>query len=222
MCDEKDDIFSFVYENEIIHDVSLFGIEKTEEKIPTITVDVLEESEPLKIEGFEATDRDVLEMSFRINNDGGEQLRDVFKKTRTMHVLVENNKGCYRIVTVGDIIDKTLPHMESCMGGALYRWTYRKRSCYALLNWVGIWKLYAIAPIKYKIDILSHTDYDIPFNYLEWDDDNFIYEVVLDIKHDRILPSLLSDKSILNTTFKDLSYCVAYVNRFVDRIRRGD
>lgn len=230
--DKKDDedMFCFVY------DVSLSDIEAVEEKISIrklefnlqeepskIVGNTLEELGQLDMEKFEVTDRDELEMTLRATNGGGgkDEFKNSFKKTKDVKVLVENNKNHMGFVSVGDILEKTIANMEPCIGGMVYRWTYRKRSCYALLGWIGVWNLYAIAPMKYKIDARPRTIYDTYVNFLAWDDDNYMYEVMLDMTQNVMLPGSPSDEAKPGSTFKDLSYCVAFVNQFVDRIRRG-
>jgi hypothetical protein len=170
------------------------------------------------------TDRD--RMEFKLSRSFNETTKDYarsFSKVGHISLLVENNNTDMGFVTVDNIIKSLVKNMMMVNeGGLCHAWTYRKRECYALLDWMGCWNLYAIAPMKYVDDARPRTYNDPPIHFLAWDDNNYLYNVVLDLKTDAMLPNLETDEALPGSTFKDLSYCKAYVNMFVDGIRRGD
>ena len=156
-------------------------------------------------------------------NDTTEDYAYSFSNVGHVSLLVENSNTDMGFVTVDNIIKSLVKHMMMANeGGLCHAWTYRKRECYALLDWTGCWNLYAIAPMKYVDDARPRTCNDPPIHFLAWDDNNYLYNVVLDLKTDVMLPILATDEALPGSTFKDLSYCKAYVNMFVDGIRRGN
>jgi hypothetical protein len=165
-------------------------------------------------------------MEFKLSRSFNDTTKDYarsFSKVGHVSLLVENNNTDTGFITVDNIIKSLVKHMVMANEGALcHTWTYRERECYALLDWMGCWNLYAIAPRKYVDDARPRTYNDHPVNVLAWDDNNYMYNVVLDLKTDVMLPNLETDEALPGSTFKDLSYCKAYVNMFVDGIRRGN
>ena len=143
-----------------------------------------------------------------------------FRNRHHVKILVENDEGCVGIVSVKYILENIIRHTISTRAGVLYKWDYRKKTCYALLELTGEWKLYAVAPMEFVDDARPNTYYDTPVNYLMWDDDNYMYRVNLDTRENVSIPEFPFNATTPGYTFKDLSYCVAYVNSFVDRIRR--
>jgi len=165
-------------------------------------------------------------MEFKLSRSFNDTTKDYarsFSRVGHVSLLVENNNTDTGFITVDNIIKSLVKHMVMANeGGLCHTWTYRKRECYALLDWMGCWNLYAIAPMKYVDDARPRTYNDLPVNVLEWGDNNYMYNVVLDLKTDVMLPNLETDEALPGSRFKDLSYCKAYVNMFLDGIRRGN
>ena len=167
------------------------------------------------------TNRDRMEFKLsRSFNTTTKDYASAFSRVSHISLLVENYNTDMGFVTVGNIINSLVKHMVMINEGLCHTWTYRKRECYALLDVMGCWNLYAIAPIKYVDNTRPRTYNDPPIYFLTWDENDYLYNVVLDLKTDMTLPNSATDEAPPGSTFKDLSYCKAYVNRFVDRIRR--
>lgn len=169
------------------------------------------------------TDKDMME--YKLSPSMSENVEDyvkTFSKVGHISLLVENNNTEMGFVKVNDILKSLVKHMTMANEGLIHKWTYRKRKCFALLDWLGCWNLYAVAPMKYVDDARPRTYNDPPTHFLAWDDDNYLYNIVLDLRTDVMLPNLATDEARPGSTFKDLSYCKAYVNVFVDGIRRGN
>jgi hypothetical protein len=165
------------------------------------------------------TERDI--MVFELSRSFTTTTKDYassFSKVGHIYLLVENNKTDMGFVTVDTIIKSLVKHMMMSNKGLCHTWTYRKRECYAILDWCGCWGLYTIAPMKYIEEEKSYTYNNLPINFMVWDDNNYMYKVMLDMKTDVMLPILETYVERPRSTFKDLSYCKAYVNMFVDGI----
>jgi hypothetical protein len=169
------------------------------------------------------TDRDMMEfkLSHCFNTTTNDYAK-VFFNVGHISLLVENNKTYTGFVTINNIIKNLVKYMVMANEGLCHMWTYRGRKCYAILDWTGRWNLYTIAPMKYVDDARPLTCNDTPTHFLAWDENNNLYKVLLDLTTDAMLPRLYTDETHPGSTFKDLSYCKAYVNMFVDGIRRGD
>ena len=167
------------------------------------------------------TDKDKLLFELSLNID---QCKDcvytIFDHVLDSKILVENNKSNIGSVCVRDILTNIIKYTHSVNAGLLHSWIYRKRQCYALFGWDGCWHLYALAPMIYVDDARPLTYDDLPVYFLAWDDDFFMYEIILDPDIDIVLPCMFTDEVKSGSTFKDISYCKAYVNDFVDNIRR--
>jgi hypothetical protein len=179
----------------------------------------------LMLDGIDNKITDKDRMEFKLShsyNTTTEDYAEVFFKVGHISLLVENNKTYIGFVTVDNIIKNLVKHMVMVNEGLCHMWTYRERECYAILDWAGCWNLYAIAPMEYVDDARPHAYSDPHTNFLAWDENNNLYKVLLDLTTDVMLPNSETDEARPGSTFKDLSYCKAYVNMFVDGIRRGN
>ena len=169
------------------------------------------------------SDKDIIKLDLLCNtNTTKEDYRRAFSSVGHIPLLVENNKNDTEFITVENIIKNIACHMVMVNGGLSHKWTYRNRECYALLDYTGCWDLYAIAPMKYVDDARPKSCNDPSIKFLKWDENNYMYTIMLDLKTNVTLQGFVADEALPGSTFKDLSYCKAYVNAFVDGIRRGN
>jgi hypothetical protein len=56
-------------------------------------------------------------------------------------LLVENNTQCMEFIKVDSIIKILCVLMDMSNEGLTYKWLYRKKTCFALLDWEGCWHM---------------------------------------------------------------------------------
>ena len=136
-------------------------------------------------------------------------------------ILTENYEGKCRMVKLSDIIDKIFRFCRVVRGGFLYSWIRYGIQCMILFT-NGYWRLFLIADKENDI-VMSPPYATSPIIYaMKWDDIYNVYEISinrdLDLSiYDVTIPHI--SRSSLKT-FKDMSYCVNFVNSYADKIKR--
>ena len=133
-------------------------------------------------------------------------------------VSVENYKNKVQKAPLWYILDNTLQHMLLCYGGCIYTWIHANMQCYAMLTINGCWELYTLAPKRLLIDTTKFKCVHTEVGIINWDDDSYMYAVLLNEKTNIPLPkerNEFGDEHPSGCTFKDLSYVVLYVNSFI-------
>lgn len=198
-------INSITYNNECDNDY--YSLLDVPEKIE-LTVDITQC----------ATHRELLLFDLTFDNSSTvNDYLEAYKNAWDLILLIENHLLEVIYIDVKTIITNLSKYMIIVKGGLLHMWSKYKTVCYALLDWTGYWRLYSLVPCHYHIGNSRVFD-DVHVHYLDWDNENCMYEILLDTKSDAMLPSTLHNDNKIGSTFKSLTYCKFYVNAVVERL----
>jgi hypothetical protein len=139
-----------------------------------------------------------------------------FSKKFSIHyknyVDLENIEGRVVSVTIKNVMDYLNRNLIMMNGGLGYEWMYRKKYCCIQFDNEGIWNLYAIDRKEYVRYAIAQSTSKHPIKLIYWNEYNYIYKIDL-------LMMNIHDIERDTTTFKDISYCMEVVNRFVKKLR---
>ena len=140
-----------------------------------------------------------------------------FKYTSDIALPVKNDEWNINFHTVRQILTDLFDDMVLNNTDLIHTWVYTGVDCCAVIGPNGKWRMYALISTQcINPDNTSSIIY--AYRTMVYDDEHYICEIMMDADTNITLPTRRTDTICVGATFKDLSFCKAYVNTFVSII----